>query len=60
MKPKETTLLNKVIEVTEQKYELMKVMFAGLVAHKKENGKFYIKPLLYMGQKKRIMEMLEL
>jgi hypothetical protein len=34
------------IEVTEKQYNIARSKLDGIVAFRKENGKFYIKPLL--------------
>ena len=47
-------LLNTPTQVTKEQYNQFRVLFAGLVAHRTENNKYYIKPLLFLGHKKQM------
>ena len=44
--------LNKEIEVSKIKYNILKKMFKGIIAHRVEGGKYYVKALLFLGYKK--------
>lgn len=52
--------LNTSIEVNAIQYGIAKTVFAGLIAHRKEGGKYYIKPLIWMGQKKAMARLLNI
>ena len=41
------------IEVTHSQYTMMRVMFAQIVAHRQENGRYWIKRL-YPGYRKEV------
>lgn len=52
---------NKPLEVSEEKYKIFKKSFSGLIAHRKDsNGKFWIKPLCFMGYKNLMEKILKL
>lgn len=46
------------VEVTEKQYKAAKSEFGGIIAHRKENGKYYIK-LWLMAFKSRVEQCLE-
>ena len=53
-----TLKLNEPIEVNQDQYKLIQAKYSWLIAYRKEDGKFFIKPLCYFGRKKQIEEAL--
>lgn len=46
------------IEVTEPQYDVLKNQMAGVIAHRKSNGKFYIK-IMIGGYNKEIKQIID-
>lgn len=51
--------LNQPIEVTEDQYKQFIKLFSGYIAHRKDDGKFFIKPLVFRGMKEEMEKLLE-
>lgn len=41
--------LNQQYEVTKEKYDLFKRHFKGCIAHRVDNGLYYVKALIFLG-----------
>ena len=51
--------INKQVEVNEKQFNWVRAYCTGLLAYRKASeGKFYVKPLVFMGHKKQIEDSL--
>lgn len=53
-----TLKLNQQLEVSKEVFGNFKKLFGGLVARRIEDNKYYIKPLLFLGYKKAMEQVL--
>ena len=50
--------INKETEVNKNQYNFIKTQCSHLIAYRFDNNKYYIKPLLFMGNKKVIQNIM--